>query len=375
MNGLLPLPTLLSQALVAFTIEFDNEFEHQVPHRTTNHGSTGGAHSAPWLVSMVMWLKVLRFVPADGIPAQELQQLTRMTGKEMRIWLTRLEKWWGYLVIEPDAAAIPSKRAGSASLIRPTPGGRKALEAWRPLTGIIEKRWRQRLGKDVIDWLEEALQLLIEKLDRDLPDCLPILGYELLSQIEDGKGHTPRAGGPAPSQYTLPMLLSKVLLAFAAEFERESGLSLAISANVLRLIGDGGVRLRDLPRLSAVSKEAIAVSVGRLEERGFAVVEPESPGSRVKTLRLTPKGRRAQETYKSLVWAIEERWQANFGEDTVRNLRQLLERLIGEPTAQASPLFRGLEPYPDGWRAAVPRPDGLPHYPMVLHRGGFPDGS
>jgi hypothetical protein len=32
MDGRLPLPTLLSHALVAFTIEFDNEFEHQVPH-------------------------------------------------------------------------------------------------------------------------------------------------------------------------------------------------------------------------------------------------------------------------------------------------------------------------------------------------------
>jgi hypothetical protein len=37
----LPLPALLSQALVAFTIELDNEFEHQMPHRTRNHGATG----------------------------------------------------------------------------------------------------------------------------------------------------------------------------------------------------------------------------------------------------------------------------------------------------------------------------------------------
>jgi hypothetical protein len=51
----LPLPSLLSHALVAFTIEFDNEFEHQVPHRTTNHGSTPDSRHAPWLVSMVMW--------------------------------------------------------------------------------------------------------------------------------------------------------------------------------------------------------------------------------------------------------------------------------------------------------------------------------
>ena len=35
----------------------------------------------------------------------------------------------------------------------------------------------------------------------------------------------------------------------------------------------------------------------------------------------------------------------------------------------------GLEPYPDNWRAQVRRPETLPHYPMVLHRGGYPDGS
>src|SRR5580658_808460 len=40
MADCLPLSALLSQALVAFTIEFDNEFEHQAPHRTTNHGLT-----------------------------------------------------------------------------------------------------------------------------------------------------------------------------------------------------------------------------------------------------------------------------------------------------------------------------------------------
>ena len=38
-------------------------------------------------------------------------------------------------------------------------------------------------------------------------------------------------------------------------------------------------------------------------------------------------------------------------------------------------LFQGLEPYPDNWRASVRRPVTLPYYPMVLHRGGYPDGS
>ena len=30
---------------------------------------------------------------------------------------------------------------------------------------------------------------------------------------------------------------------------------------------------------------------------------------------------------------------------------------------------------PLSWRAAVRRPATLPHYPMVLYRGGYPDGS
>src|SRR5271169_2793720 len=48
----LPLSALLSQVLVAFTIEFDNESERQMQHRTTNQHVEGGARVGPWLVSM-----------------------------------------------------------------------------------------------------------------------------------------------------------------------------------------------------------------------------------------------------------------------------------------------------------------------------------
>ncbi|MGH3415586.1 MAG: hypothetical protein ACRDVE_06865 [Actinocrinis sp.] len=55
-------------------------------------------------------------------------------------------------------------------------------------------------------------------------------------------------------------------------------------------------------------------------------------------------------------------------------LRQSLERLVGDGTRDA-PLWEGVAPYPDGWRASVRAPTTLPHFPMVLHRGGYPDGS
>jgi hypothetical protein len=73
MNDGLPLSALLSQAWVAFTIEFDNEFEYLVPHRTTNHGFSGSPSSSPWLVFMVMWLQFMRFV--------DLLSRTRSTAK------------------------------------------------------------------------------------------------------------------------------------------------------------------------------------------------------------------------------------------------------------------------------------------------------
>ncbi|MGO9340489.1 MAG: hypothetical protein ACLPY1_23700 [Terracidiphilus sp.] len=366
-NDRLSLSALLSMALVAFTIELDNEFEHLTPHRTTDYASTPGA---PWLVSMVMWSRFLRFVPEEGITFRELLLQSRLSAKEMRLWLTRLSQWWGYLVIE---AAGSSKRFNPEARVRPTAGGRKAIAVWRPLAGVIEERWRARFGQDKIGALKQSLSSLAAQLDPGLPDSLPILGYGLFSSGPDDLKGAPVRG--ALAEPSLAGLLSKVLLAFAIEFEGESEVSLAIAANVLRLACNKGVRIKDLPRMAGVSKEAIAIAVSYLEKRGYAVLAPESDSSRVKVLMLIAKGRNAQKFCGELVWKIEERWRGRWGNDCLGKIREVLEQLVGEPEAKQSPLMSGLQPYPDCWRASIPPPEGLPHYPMILHRGGFPDGS
>jgi DNA-binding MarR family transcriptional regulator len=291
--------------------------------------------------------------PADGIPARELQPLTGLTPKNLAAWLTRLGKWWGYLTVD---------RAG---VVRPTAGGRRAQTIWLPLTGTIETRWEVRFGKPEIDALRNSLSTVAQQLDSRLPDYLPILGYGLFSKPAD-------SALPAASSRSIPGLLAKVLLAFAIEFERDSEVSLAISANVLRLGAGEGVLVRDLPRDAGVSKEAIAMCLGSLQKRGYAVIETEAAG-RFKRLVLTPKGRRARDRYHALVGTIEENWRSSFGEDAVAALRSSLERLAGDGTEP--PLFGGLNPPPGTWRASLPKPTVLPHYPMVLHRGGYPDGS
>ncbi len=362
----LPLPTLLSQVLVAFTIEFDNEFEHQMPHRTTRLGSSGGG---PWLASMVMWSNFMQFVSDEGVTVAEVKRLARTA----KLPLSRMARW-GYVVVEPRQDDPRPKPPLRDWLIRPTAKGRRAQEMWRPLFGVIEKRWQARFGKDEMGALRESLLVLVRQFDVELPQYLPVLGYGMIADIGHQGAQAPASGSDTSNKH-LPTLLSRVLLAFAMDFEHESDLSLAISANVLRVLNEIGVRVREIPRLSGVSKEAIKMSLGFLVKRGCVLVEAHPTESRHKQVRLTPKGTKALDMYWELVRATEERWQARFGQTNIQNLRRSLEKLVVEPAAQLSPLFQGMKPYPDGWRASVPEPNTLPHYPMVLHRGGYPDGS
>lgn len=198
---------------MAFIIEFDNEFEHRVPHRTTNHGSTGGSSSAPWLVSMAMWLKFMRFVPPDGISAGDLYRCTEWTEKKFRTYLIRMSKWWGYVSLKANASDGLLRGSPAQGIVLPTRGGQMALEARRPLTSMVGQRWQVRFGKGAVEQLRKSLQSLVEKFDSELPDFLPILGYALLS-----KGKKRKRSAPAPLEgaaildCTLPVLLAKVLM-------------------------------------------------------------------------------------------------------------------------------------------------------------------
>jgi DNA-binding MarR family transcriptional regulator len=362
----LPLSARLSQALAAFTMECDNEFEHRMPHQTSDYGvSKLGA--GPWLTSSIMWWNCLRFVGEEGVGVGDLENLAR-TGTNLH----GMQRW-GYIVVEPDPGA-GSKSSRAKGLIRAKARGRAARDAWPPIIDAIERRWQERFGKAEMRRLREALCALLDRVALDLPDCLPILGYGLFTQgrVQVRAAREGRQG--AIAQLALPALLSRVLIAFALDFERESEISLAISANLLRILDEDGVRVRDLPVRSGVSKESQSMAMGILKKARVAVVENAATGARTKVIRLTAKGLESQEAYRRLLAALEKRWETQFGADTLGGLRTALDPLTGDGGA-SSPLFRGLEPYPDGWRAKVPRPEILPHYPMVLHRGGYPDGS
>jgi DNA-binding MarR family transcriptional regulator len=366
----LPLYALLSQVLVAFTIEFDNEFEHQMPHRTTI-STPADSRGGPWLVSMAMWSNVMQYLGQDHLTVGGLLSLARTS----KLNLGGMQRW-GYIVVKRDPADSRPKPPLRDWLVSPTSKGVKAQRIWRPLFGLIEKRWDVRFGKEKIDGLRKSLAPLVSQLPIELPDYLPILGYGLFSEILRAKEESPAAHDTGAAQgLHLSALLAKVLLAFAITFERKSDLSLAICANVLRFVGEKGIRVRDLPRLSGVSKEAIQMALGFLEKRGYITVEPDPSAARAKLIRLTEKGKAGQSAYCERLSLVENSWEGRFGKDCLQSLRASLEALAGEAARPLSPLFLGLEPYPEGWRALVRKPETLPHYPMVLHRGGYPDGS
>jgi DNA-binding MarR family transcriptional regulator len=374
MSSRFALPTLLSQALVAFTIEFDNEAERGLPHSTTRHGSTAGALHTPWLVSMAMYLNCMQFVDEKGITARELVRRARTKTNFRGMYR------WGYISVRPDPEDQRPKPPKADWIVSTKPGGREAQKIWRPLLATIEQRWQQRFGADAIEELKKSLATVEGHIELDLPDCLPILGYGLMTKH---KGYRERSGKSGDSskdraegstELSLAVLLARVLLAFALEFENESELSLAMSSNVVRVLASDTALVRDLPRLTGVSKEGAAMSLSFLTSQGYAVVVRDPAGARAKVARLTAKGFDAYDRYEKRLRMIEKSWRARYGDSVIRALRQSLQQIVGDGTT-GSPLFEGLEPAPNGWRSNLRRPETLPHYPMVLHRGGFPDGS
>jgi hypothetical protein len=138
--------------------------------------------------------------------------------------------------------------------------------------------------------------------------------------------------------------------------------------------------------LQEVDDLARITNLAGLQRWGYVTVGPDPAASRGKVIRLTPRGRSAQEEYLRLLDAVEQRWRARFGPAAIDTLRRSLLSVTGQRDDGRPRLALGLRPYPDGWRArgpylrqttAVLNDPGaaLPHYPMVLHRGGWPDGS
>ena len=288
---------------------------------------------------------------------------------------------WGYVTIAPDPADTRKRVPEREWIIRTTRAGKKSREVWEAVLPEIERRWEHRFGAGEVRELREALHEVASRIGGDLPECMPILGYGLTHAEMKNLQASGEGRETFVVELALHALLARVLLAFAVEFDTRSHGSLAIGANVLRVLTEEGVALRDVPVLSGVSKESIAMAMGVLEKHKL-VEQAKNPAAKTgKLVRLTLKGVELREQAMKLVETIEHEWHARFGHDPMRRLRGALETIVraegAEPdeNGNASLMFAGMKPHAEGWRAQVKTPKTVPHFPMVLHRGGYPDGS
>jgi DNA-binding MarR family transcriptional regulator len=368
------LSVLLSQVLLAYTIEFDNEFELQMSK----------TYARPFKTSLVMWSNFMRYVRDEGTTVDEIARHACATVKSVASVVGGMERW-GYITVDHESPGPAPARKGfgsatgvkASTVIRPSMVGALAIERWTPLAAEIERRWRTRLGEADVARLADALRDIDRRSDEPAPRFLPIVGGLMFATV-DGDGQK------EPDD-ELPALLSRVLIAFTLEAESGAPVSLPIGENVLRVLDDGWTPVNELPLLSGVSKEAVATSMTSLQKLGYIEVGP-APGGRGKAVTLTPAGEDARRELRGRIEQTEARFRERFGADAIAELRSALEAILDRPGGEDGALSSGLVTPPGGWRAEKryapltaafvedPRA-GLPRYPMVLHRGGWPDGS
>jgi hypothetical protein len=100
-----PLSALLSQILVAYTVEFDNEFER----RMNESGYVGGR------LSLVVWSNPIRFISENAMSVRDLTALSRAEPTRIRHVLGCLERW-GFVALDADSY---ESRSNARSAKRP----------------------------------------------------------------------------------------------------------------------------------------------------------------------------------------------------------------------------------------------------------------
>ena len=339
-----PLTTLLSWIWIAQVIEADNAFEAATAPRVGRH----------FRISLPMWSNGLRCIDADGVTVNELRARAGAACN-----LGGLERWGGISVGEihpPRRDGYGSHRGVTGTtVVRPTRAGSYARRVWPAVVREVEQRWRQRFGAARVDGLRDVLLTLAAPLPWSPPEVHPPDGF---------RTHVVEGGAPGPAE-GIVALLGQVLTAGTLDHERDAEISLPLGANVLRVIVDGTVRIRDLPARTGLSKEGIAMAVGYLQRHHLAIAAPE------RSVRLTPDGLDALDGY---------RFRA--GRADHHGLRAALEALVAQRDALSAGLvappgcWRGEKPYVTQTRRLVADPTAaLPWHPMVLHRGGWPDAS
>jgi len=320
-----PLSALLSQVLVAFTVELDSEFEL----RMAQLGFPGGR------LSLAAWLNLLRFVGESPLSVGELTIQSLMEQTQIKHMLGCLERWGFVWVGTPRSVSKASLIApmqarhglqdawgsgrgiNARTNVQLTPMGVKASEVWEPLPNAVENRWRKRFGDEAASDVRQALEAIQNQFKFDLPHGLVDTRWR--------RRPFPAKSRESARNLSLPTLLSQLLLVFAIEFEPRSDTPLALCANTIRVLSEVPTPEAELPCLTGCSPEMCGLG---WQLKPFVAVQPDPAAKRGKALNLTTRGLLAQQQYTQLTADIEKDWEKRFGAQQVSRLRNALLKLF-----------------------------------------------
>ena len=325
-----PLSTLLSHAFAAFD------------HRLAELRS-------PTQPSLGIWSNVLRAIPDDGLNRRDFSKRTVLS-KRAASGVLRDSERLGWLAVE--------KKSPRTTTLHLTAPGRQARDAIAALIQDLEADWEKHFGSKRMAALHDALAALVAQFDIELPWCLT--GYGPADASITGGNHIAAKAGPPRiphhgqdwpvvprernsdvSHQPLPALLSQALAGFTIDYEREIfgyGAGLNATANLLQHLPDDGISLGDAKSRGEVAGNGKAGA----ERHLVVVVEPGKPRDLQRRVFLTPKGKRARDSYAHLVTQVEREWRERYG-DCVAELRAALEAIDDQ-------LGEGLPDYPDTTR-------------------------
>jgi hypothetical protein len=220
-----PLSALLSQILVAYTVEFDNEFER----RMNESGYVGGR------LSLVVWSNPIRFISENAMSVRDLTALSRAEPTRIRHVLGCLERWGFAHSMRTRTRAALTPGAQSA-LAFATSAAARAADAELSPAGQFgspsrdsqqEKFGRPSLtrsnnagGQDLAPEKSTATRI---PAYHGRPNRIRIARG--LVEVREMTKVFPAKVTPNTSHLSLPALLSRTLLIFALEFEPQSWLS------------------------------------------------------------------------------------------------------------------------------------------------------
>lgn len=105
---------------------------------------------------------------------------------------------------------------------------------------------------------------------------------------------------------------------------------------VFRFLDTQGCRLTDLAARAGLSKQAVGEVVAEVERLGYVERTPAPEDGRVKIIRLTPRGKEAQDAAGRILDDIEREWAERFGADRIAAFRETLQDIAAAPVAPPS---------------------------------------